>query len=638
MAFSSQRPNSPSQAALSAFTPRERAYLMRRPSAFLFGDNIIVASRFQDRDKIKVLNSARYDGKTQTWSLPKSRSIAVLIREMKLPGLTESPEFRALVTGTNVPAPLPATVRPSIPYAPVPVARPKAPARSEPAPLIPPTSIEGLDMPIPMEKTTAWRHQRGAFWFSFTKQAVLLDMKMGTGKSKVVCDLISNKALRRVLIICPKSVMNVWPNQIERHAALQYEVLKLDEGTVAEKSDLAQRMIEWCDATNKKLILIVNYESAWRAPFGPTRNARNEITERGFALKQQWDAVILDESHRIKAPDGKASRFCRLLRQHADFRACLSGTPMPHSPLDVWAQMQFLDNRILGDSFPKFRAQIAELGGYQQHQVMRWINQHWLASQLSTITYSVGKEVLDLPPSLHITRTCKLSPQARVTYKKLEQEFYAELDSYSGGGGDDRESRATISNVLVKLLRCQQVTSGYIRDDLGRDIRVDTSKEELLQDILEDISDPVVIFARFQHDLDVIEAVAGKLGKRYKELSGNRKELGPNATYPAECDVLGVQIQSGGVGIDLTGAAYGIYYSLDRSLGTYDQSLARLDRPLPDGTSRPVTYYHLLAEDTIDATIYRALDERRDVVESLSNLMKRGDFSQQRESESRYAF
>lgn len=610
-------------AAPARFTPEQRAYLTRRPSTFVDGDRIVVASRFQDRDRIKTIPGGRYDGSTQTWAYAMSPANALLIRKAGLPGLKESPEFSALL---DPPSPR----RP--PVTPV-----RAHTRADAPTMLAPTSLIGLDTPIPLEKTTAWRHQRGAFWFSFKREAVLLDMKMGTGKSKVVCDLMANKCLTRVLIICPKSVLDVWPNQIARHAYIDYEVLKLNEGSVADKVELADRMIQWCDATGKRLVILINYESAWRAPFGPLRNARNEITDRGFALKRQWDAVILDESHRIKAPAGKASRFCRLLRTHAAIRMCLSGTPMPHSPLDIWAQFQFLDNRILGDSFPKFRTRIAKMGGYEQKQVLQWINQPWLASQLSSITYSVDSEVLDLPPAHHITRMCKLSPKARATYKEIEKEFYAELDAYVSGEAQGDE-RTTISNVLVKLLRCQQVTSGYVRDDLRRDIRVDTSKEELLEDILEDISDPVVVFARFQHDLDVIHAVAKRLGKRCKELSGRAKELGPNATYPPDCDVLAVQIQSGGVGIDLTGASYGIYYSLDRSLGNYDQSLARLNRPLPDGSSKQVTFYHLLASDTIDGTIYRALDERRDVVESLSARMKSGDFSQQRDDDSQLPF
>jgi SNF2 family DNA or RNA helicase len=85
--------------------------------------------------------------------------------------------------------------------------------------------------------------------------------------------------------------------------------------------------------------------------------------------------------------------------------------------------------------------------------------------------------------------------------------------------------------------------------------------------------------------------------------------------------ILGVQIQSGGVGIDLTRAAYAVYYSLGFSLGDYEQSLARLRRP---GQTRCIRYYHLVAPGTVDQQVYAALKERRSVVEAvLQNLSPR---------------
>lgn len=75
-----------------------------------------------------------------------------------------------------------------------------------------------------------------------------------------------------------------------------------------------------------------------------------------------------------------------------------------------------------------------------------------------------------------------------------------------------------------------------------------------------------------------------------------------------------MQIQSGGAGVDFTRSRYCIYYSLGFSLGDYDQSLARIHRP---GQQREVTYYHLIAKDTVDEQVYAALDARRDVVTSI---------------------
>jgi len=52
--------------------------------------------------------------------------------------------------------------------------------------------------------------------------------------------------------------------------------------------------------------------------------------------KQRWDLVIADEAHRIKAPSGKASMFFKRLRTKALHRVLLTGTPMPHGPMDIF--------------------------------------------------------------------------------------------------------------------------------------------------------------------------------------------------------------------------------------------------------------------------------------------------------------
>jgi SNF2 family DNA or RNA helicase len=131
--------------------------------------------------------------------------------------------------------------------------------------------------------------------------------------------------------------------------------------------------------------------------------------------------------------------------------------------------------------------------------------------------------------------------------------------------------------------------------------------------------EPVIVFARFHADLDAIHRVAGKQGRSVGELSGRVNQLA--AWQAGECDVLAVQIQSGGVGIDLTRAHYVMYYSLGYNLGEYEQSLARPRRP---GQEHPVTYYHLIAKGTIDSIVYRALAKRRRVVDEVLKEIRGG--------------
>ena len=174
------------------------------------------------------------------------------------------------------------------------------------------------------------------------------------------------------------------------------------------------------------------------------------------------------------------------------------------------------------------------------------------------------------------------------------------------------EGRITAANALARLLRLQQVTSGYVRTEDGRDVEVDTTKANLLYELLEDIgSEPVVVFARFKHDLEAVHKAAQRLELSSYEISGARKEL---SLWNEGGGVLAVQIQSGGLGIDLTQARYAVYYSL----GDYLQSMARLHR---QGQERPVEIIHLIAAQTVDEKVMAALAAREQIVESI---MKRG--------------
>ena len=108
-----------------------------------------------------------------------------------------------------------------------------------------------------------------------------------------------------------------------------------------------------------------------------------------------------------------------------------------------------------------------------------------------------------------------------------------------------------------------------------------------------------------------MHAAAASLDVRSAELSGRRNELDEWQQGDGP-EVIAVQIQAGGLGIDLTRARYSIFYSLGYSLGDYEQALARVHRP---GQNRKVTHLHLVAPGTVDEHVYDALEQKRDVVE-----------------------
>ena len=439
--------------------------------------------------------------------------------------------------------------------------------------------------------TASWQHQREALAFVKDKAGSMLAMEMGTGKSKVSIDLMDTQDYRQVLIICPLSVVGgVWPGEFAKHSAAPWTVLPLARASVKDKQAQAEAAL----ASPERVAVVINYESVWREPFG------------SWARAQKWDLLVMDESHRCKSPGGVASRYLSRLSDRVPQRLALTGTPMPHSPLDIYAQYRALDKSIYGTSFFRFKSRYAVMGGWSNAEVVGYQYQQELQRKFYSIAYRVNaSEVLDLPPLFTVTRMCELGPQARKLYRILERDFMADLE----------EGRITAVNALSQLLRLQQVTSGYARIEDGQDVEVDTTKAELLADLLEDMGkEPVVVFARFKHDLEVVHRVARRLGRPSYEISGSRKEL---SLWNEGGGVLAVQIQSGGLGIDLTQARYAVYYSLGFSLGDYLQSRARLHRP---GQERPVEIIHLVATQTVDEKVMAALAAREQVVESIMRM------------------
>lgn len=470
------------------------------------------------------------------------------------------------------------------------------------------------DLPdIPITGPLApWLHQKQAFHFASELDALGLFMDMGTGKSRVVVDLIQNRDHKRVLIICPRSVVGVWPKQFSIHGRGKFNVVAPRATTPGGGStSVPQRSAQIKDALERApkdvpLVCVINYEATYRSPMAEV------------LLAQKWDLVVLDESHRIKAPGGKASMFCGKLGRRSAHRAALTGTPMPRSPLDIYAQYRFLDPGIFGTSFAAFRNRYAVMGGYGGHEVLGYQNQDDLAKRMYSIAFRVmAEDVLDLIPVLHEERSVPLEPEAQNVYREL----YANLVADVGVG------RVNAANALVKILRLQQVTSGALPvedpdDDTVKMTLVSTAKRNLLSDTIEPLptKEPIVVFCRFKWELGYIREVAEEQGRRYGELSGKSKDgLTEESTMREDIDVLGVQIQSGGVGIDLTRARYHVYLSTGHNNGDYMQSLKRGDRP---GQERQVVYYHLFCDATIDKDIHAALADGKSVTDFVMGLAK----------------
>jgi SNF2 family DNA or RNA helicase len=237
------------------------------------------------------------------------------------------------------------------------------------------------------------------------------------------------------------------------------------------------------------------------------------------------------------------------------------------------------------------------------------------------IAFRVEDDVLDLPLMPPVNdRLIDLEPATRRAYDQFERDLVLEV----GKGA------VTASNVLVRFLRLQQITSGYLPltdDDTGETSthHVGTEKYDALLELLDEFPQdrPIVVFARFRHDLERINEAARASGRDYLELSGSRNQWREWQEQRTGNEVLGVQVASGSSGIDLTRSNYAVYYSTGFSLGDYRQSVARLQRP---GQTKPVFVYHLTARNTIDTKVRRAIKNNEAITTAILDEMRRGDY------------
>ena len=448
-----------------------------------------------------------------------------------------------------------------------------------------------------------WLNQEEAFRFALKHPACMLDMDMGTGKTRVAIDVAFERdEVRKILIVCPKAVIPVWRENLNKFAPDDaWLCWDLQKGTVRSK---AEDLKEFLKIYTDKSFVVINYDSVWRKELGEA------------VLKADFDMVVLDESHRAKAAGSKVSKFLTMLGRRVVFKMCLSGTPMANSPLDVYGQYRFLDSRIFGTNHYLFLQDYAIMGGPDHNFVVGYKNQQDLKKQFDSIAYhckmSDVADRIKLPNALPPMKYgVTLPPKDMKTMKQLTKEFVAECGS----------SHIVVSNVLTKLLRLQQICSGFcitqesVFDD-GVTQDLNTAKEDALVDMLADIDikDNVVVFCQFRHDLEAIRRACWRSNRPYFELSGARNGLNEWKMDHVQGAILGVQIQAGAEGVDMTKANRAIYFSLPHSLALYNQSKARLYRP---GQTRPVSFCHLIAEGTVDEAIYKSLERKEDIIESI---------------------
>lgn len=409
--------------------------------------------------------------------------------------------------------------------------------------------------------------------------AILLDM--GLGKSVITLTAIFDLALdsfliRKVLVIGPLRVArDTWPAEIEKwnHLdGLKYTVAIGNENE--RKAALLQ----------KAQVYLINRE-----------NVEWLVTKSGLPF--DFDMVVVDELSSFKSHQAK--RFKSLLKVRPGVKRIvgLTGTPSSNGLMDLWAEFRLLDmGQRLGRFIGNYRSTYFVPDKRNAQVVFSYKPkpgaEEAIYRLISDITISMkGSDYLKLPELVINEVPVRMSASEEEHYQTMKDEMVLSLK----GKEIDAANAAALSGKLL------QMANGAVYDENHKVVHLHDRKLEALEDLIEAANGKSVLIAYwFKHDLErILERFPAKqLDSKESIRLWNAGEIPIAVIHPASAGH-GLNLQAGGSTL--------IWFSLTWSLELYQQTNARLWR---QGQKDTVVIHHLIARNTIDENVIRALNKK----------------------------
>lgn len=477
----------------------------------------------------------------------------------------------------------------------------------------------------------SWEHQHEALRRVAARPTTPSDsdvfawlLEMGTGKTKIVLDEWGTRVtagdLDSLLVVAPAGSYRNWyvdkgddePSELRKHLAPELFARTVhtgwrSSGGVAQKRQLDAIL----RVRDRPRVLVVNVEAL------STVRAARDVCEQ--FLRSGRAMMVVDESTTIKSPTAERSKIVRELGEHAVARRIVTGSVSPNSPLDLYAQFEFLDWRILGQrSFFAFRARYAVLqqanfGGRKVKVVVGYRNIEELNRRIAPYSYRVLKEAcLDIPEKIYETREVELTTEQKKMYHDLRVDAVAEVDS---------AVFVSATMKITQLLRMHQVVCGHVVDEAGVIHDIAQKRDASLVELLREHTGKAIVWVPYTHTLQrLAELLEKEFGRRSVACfwGANRATRGDDETRfltDPECRFMLSTPAAGGRGNTWIVATLVVYYANSHNLEHRIQSEDRAHR---GGQKQSVTYVDLVARGTVDEKIIAALRKKIDVASAIA--------------------
>ena len=445
------------------------------------------------------------------------------------------------------------------------------------------------------------------FW-EYPVAALFADM--GTGKSFMLINnvalLYDKGKLNGVLIVAPKGVYRNWfDTEIPKHLPDHVEYRMALWSPSPRKAE-AQALDNLFTVTEDLKILVMNIE-AFSTPKGTKFATRFLLAHEAM--------MAIDESTTIKTPNSARSKNTEKVGRGARYRRIMTGSPVTKSPLDLYQQCAFLSDGCLNlSSYYAFQARYAvtverQLNTHSFKQIVGYRRLDELKEKMDRFAFRVKKEeCLDLPEKLYVKREVDLTDEQIKAYNEMKTMALARIDG----------NLVSTVNALTQLMRLHQIVCGHVKMDDGTVKELPNRRISELMSVVEESDDKIIIWANYRHDIEAIKIALSKeygmtaVGMYYGDTDmDERKRVVAEFQDPeSEMRFFVGNPSTGGYGLTLTAANTMVYYSNSFDL---EKRLQSEDRAHRIGQTKNVTYIDLIAVNTIDEKIVKALRSKIDI-------------------------
>ena len=414
--------------------------------------------------------------------------------------------------------------------------------------------------------------------------AAILDMGLG----KTVCTLTAIDKLindefevRKVLVVAPLRVArSTWPAEIEKWDHLKNLTYSVVLGNPKERIAALKK-----DAD----IYIINRENLpW-------------LMEQDKKLLD-FDMAVLDELSSFKAASQRTKAFIKF-RPRLKRVVGLTGTPSSNGLMDLHYEFRCLDmGERLFQFIGRYRTAFFRPDRFNGNIVYSYKAlpgaEDEIYKRISDITISMKAiDHLKMPELIINEYPVILDEKERAKYDDMKNQLIIQLP----------EGEVTAANAAALSNKLSQMANGAVYTDDENTMHIHDRKLEALEDIVESANgNPILVAYWYKHDLERIELLLKKLKVNYSKIGsaesiekGNKGEIAVGLIHPASAGH-GLNLQSGGSTL--------VWFGLTWSLELYQQTNARLWRQ--GQSSKTVVVQHIIAKDSIDEKIMKALQQK----------------------------